>query len=322
MKDVFLQRVIFGTLLFLVCIIAFGIVSLKRIKSQAQNAVAETATQVQSLIGNPPKPPPPGETVSESGHLHGDEWHADPHKPVGHWEVSDSGEIAPSQFFQSPVEWSNPLMPDEIPEHLKMPPEWENRDYTALSEEKEPQRYTEFEQRLRTLTEAVIENYNPERPIAELWDDFIRAEKLYHAHSEHAQKYTLPALGGFRGDWYYQEIWNFPEIYELILSEEPSTQWMNVYHIEMGKLDPNFNRLYLHDGREFRTQDEYIYDFVAGYDEEQGTYQHNYRSIASGNIQNVEPMTVNLDTISDAELKRIQGWNYNVNPYTGKPTSR
>lgn len=80
MKDVFLQRVIFGTLLFLV--IGFGIVSLKHIKSQAQNAIAETVTQVQSLKGNPPKTPPLGETVSESGHWHGDEWHATPHAPV------------------------------------------------------------------------------------------------------------------------------------------------------------------------------------------------------------------------------------------------
>ena len=37
LKDVFLQRVIFGTLLLLVCIIAFGVVSLKHIIVKPKN---------------------------------------------------------------------------------------------------------------------------------------------------------------------------------------------------------------------------------------------------------------------------------------------
>ena len=113
MKDVFLQRVIFGTLLFLVCIIAFGIVSLKHIKSQAQNAVAETTTQVQSLKGNPPKTPPLGKTVSESGHWHGDEWHADPHEDVLPPIIEAGLSPAPSA---GPTEGQSAQVDAQIPE--------------------------------------------------------------------------------------------------------------------------------------------------------------------------------------------------------------
>lgn len=113
MKDVFLQRVIFGTLLFLVCIIGFGIVSLKHIKSQAQNAVAETTTQVQSLKGNPPKTPPLGKTVSESGHWHGDEWHADPHEDVLPPIIEAGLSPAPSA---GPTEGQSAQVAAQIPE--------------------------------------------------------------------------------------------------------------------------------------------------------------------------------------------------------------
>ena len=43
------------------------------------NAVTPEPVEVQRQA--PPKPPPPGETA-ESGHWHGDEWHAEPHDPA------------------------------------------------------------------------------------------------------------------------------------------------------------------------------------------------------------------------------------------------
>ncbi|MYA58820.1 hypothetical protein F4X88_21295, partial [Candidatus Poribacteria bacterium] len=39
-----------------------------------------TADPVDTSKPATPKPPPPGETY-ESGHWHGEEWHAEPHEP-------------------------------------------------------------------------------------------------------------------------------------------------------------------------------------------------------------------------------------------------
>ena len=58
----------------------------------------------------------------------------------------------------SPVAWSNPLMPDEIPEPLKMPPDWVNWDYMALIEEEELERYAELENRLRTVVSSRLQH--------------------------------------------------------------------------------------------------------------------------------------------------------------------
>ena len=44
------------------------------------------AAPPEGVANSQPKPPPPGQTY-ETGHWHGDEWHAEPHEPVV--EVSD-----------------------------------------------------------------------------------------------------------------------------------------------------------------------------------------------------------------------------------------
>lgn len=205
--------------------------------------------------------------------------------------------------------WSNPMMPDEIPEHLKMPPEWVGLDYMAMSPEDEE--YAKNEQFLEKLAAAVIENYNPKRPLEEVWPAFTAAEKQLHAASKHAAKYPLPIVGGCHADWFYQSVWNFPEVYE---TGRKDGRWGHVYDIEMGKLEPDWNLFHLHDGREFRVKHDTFYQFYF-YDEELGKHQEAY-GYGRGEKETIR---VYLDTISAAELERIQGWNYHFNPYTGEP---
>ncbi|MCY3549178.1 MAG: hypothetical protein OXH39_01870 [Candidatus Poribacteria bacterium] len=88
-----------------------------------------------------PKPPPPGETA-ESGHWHGDVWHAEPHSAHAPAEVSQPPEVSAVEAPPTPAEStsilpkpqlladfvnptsksSNPLFADGVPEHLQCPP--------------------------------------------------------------------------------------------------------------------------------------------------------------------------------------------------------
>ena len=317
-KRVWIPVVVIGV----IAVMIYGLLHGQKVANQEPIKIYK-AVEVEKPASQP-KPPPPGET-HETGHWHGDHWHSEPHETPSADVPSEKVQTSDAPSFTvagAPVAWSNPLMPDEIPEHLKMPTDWVNWDYMSLIEEKEPQRYAEMEQRLGTLVEAVIENYNPKRPIAELWDDFIEAEKLYHAHSEHAKKYPLSIVSGFRADWYYQGIWNFPEIFEMIRSEGGlKGQWYNVFRVEMGDHDPDWNLFHLHDGREFRVRDDVHYEFYTDYNEDSGDYSNMY-AFSFVNPETAETIKVYPDTMSDAELQQLQGWNYNVNPYTGKPISR
>jgi len=73
---------------------------------------------------------------------------------------------------------------------------------------------------------------------------------------------------------------------------------------------PNWNLVIFEDGREFRMRRNTRYEF--------GTLgiglAHPERS----------PLIVVEDTftVSDEELERIGGWNYNINPFTRKPITR
>ena len=84
----FLRKNWLPLLLFVMMICA---VSLYILTTQAHKEPIKTHKPVE--VSNPanPKPPPPGETA-ESGHWHGDEWHAEPHEahaPVQHVEVAE-----------------------------------------------------------------------------------------------------------------------------------------------------------------------------------------------------------------------------------------
>ncbi|MXV84386.1 hypothetical protein F4Z98_13575, partial [Candidatus Poribacteria bacterium] len=243
-----------------------------------------------------PKPPPPGETY-ETGHWHGDEWHSEPHKTPLPLLPADIFAIDTEKHSRTFVSF-NPLIPNPIPEHVQMPPKWQ--DWYYMEAYAEPAELAKYEQRLEEITRYIIQDYNPGRPLQDMWVEFIETERQLMADSPYDEEnFGIPSLGGYRADWLYQQIWNFPEVFEMILSEEKeNAMWVNVFHIDMGYLEPDWNVFYLHDGREFRTRDGYRYEFVSGYNEDKGYYRNTY-SFAYGDIQNAETITVNLDTISE-----------------------
>ncbi|MCY3553489.1 MAG: hypothetical protein OXH39_23780, partial [Candidatus Poribacteria bacterium] len=136
----------------------------------------------------PPKPPPPGETA-ESGHWHGDVWHAEPHSAHAPGEVSQPPEVSAAEAppaIETPIETadfvnptstsSNPLFADGVPEHLQCPPEL----IEVYAAELDP----EMRERIYQITDEIVEKYNPNRPLTEVYPAFIEAEKWYHANAD------------------------------------------------------------------------------------------------------------------------------------------
>ncbi|MDE0424271.1 MAG: hypothetical protein OXN25_05340 [Candidatus Poribacteria bacterium] len=83
---------VFIALVLAVVFVASGLLYLNTVNRQATRDIQRTQERV-----NAPKPPPPGETA-ESGHWHGDEWHAEPHETPS----ADAAETRLSQPSQRP----------------------------------------------------------------------------------------------------------------------------------------------------------------------------------------------------------------------------
>ena len=313
LKDLLKSRIIqfslIGCILFCLGLHLYTQWDLKRFEASLQK---ETPSTLETSS------PAMRKENAQGAHFHADDtWHEGPHEtplppPTDVFGIDAEKR---SHAFVS----SNPLMPNQIPEHLQMPSEWQNWYYLEAYED--PTSKAKYEQRLEQLTRSIVQDYNPGRPLEEMWPAFIEAEKQLMTDSPYDEEnFGIPSLGGYRADWLYQQIWNFPEVFDRILSEgKESPMWVNVFHIDMGFLEPDWNVFRLHDGREFRTKETYRYKFVAEYDEKIRDYRINY-GYAYGDIRNAETLTVDLDTLSEIEFEAIQGYNYNINPYTQKPT--
>ena len=275
----------------------------------------ETEPKTVYIDVEPSKDNPPS-TEQGSGYWHDGEWHDNVH--------AVTSKVVEQLPINKVVEQLsiNPFLMKDLPEHLKMPPEWDNFHYMEAYKDGEAKE--KFEKRLKTIIEDVIENYNPKRPIEDVWPAFIEAERGYNAESPYSHLNPgVPGLGGYRGDWLYKQVWDFPEVFEIILYEEPDIDgspgmWLDVYEIETGLLDPDWNRFNLPDGRVFRARDGYKYQFNLGYDKERGRHSGSLEFCRSDG-STAKLIVINLDTISDEELEQLSGRDYNINPYTGKP---
>ena len=79
LREVFSNRLFIGALVFFILCVVGGTLYIAYIERQGiEDVVSETEEPVAPLAEEP-KPPPPGESA-ESGHWHGDEWHAAPHE--------------------------------------------------------------------------------------------------------------------------------------------------------------------------------------------------------------------------------------------------
>ena len=281
-----------------------------------------------------PKPPPPGETA-ESGHWHGDEWHAEPHgspvevqpqKPevfAGEAQAPTTTQpTPPPSVFQTPLPAperdpdfanptstsSNPLFADGVPEHLQCPPELIGVYAKEIS--------SETIQQLQQRGVEIIDQWNPNRPLPEVWNAFIEAEKWYRGNTDPERA----GLGwaGHRIDWQLQLSLDYPEI--GVLAQEDPDRSFYMWRVEIGEWSPDFNVIGLGDGRTFRTDADKKYVFTSStYTETADGFESSTTTFTRGPANgdpSAEVIEINLDTITDEELEALSGWNYNINPYT------
>lgn len=213
-------------------------------------------------------------------------------------EIGDFSEDIPVYYFPDGT---------PVPEHLLCPEKWVGAYISSLDKTE----YAEAEQHIQAVAREIVANYNPNRPLAEVWYSFIEAEQQLWAQSEDAGK--IQSVGSNRIDWMYEQIRNFPEIFKLISEEGPSGMWSRVYRVEMGDMDPDWNLEILPDGRKFRAEYGYRYRFTSV------ASNYNYVEFCSSDLDTAELVVVdNYEQLSNVELERLGGWNYNFNPYTGE----
>ena len=219
-------------------------------------------------------------------------------RPIQATDVIDMAEV--SQTRETVQTSSNPLFAEGVPEHLQCPEELIGVYARGLPREELLKIYN--------IQLEVMANYNPNRSLTEVWPQFIEAERGYHANADPMQK--MPGTSAGRLDWSVQIILDFPEV--LVVAEEDPERYSDMRMVEIGEYSPDWNLHTLPDGREFRTATGYWYEFsltsVDGLSGRTRGIGHSGRD-----AQLVE---VNLNETSDEELKRLEGWNYNINPYT------
>ena len=271
-----------------------------------------------------PKPPPPGET-HETGHWHGDEWHATPYEPeVSAVEAAPPVPEAstqrpasapetqtPKDFVNPTSTSSNPLFADGVPEHLQCPPELIGEYMKVVP--------PEWVEQCKQIHDEIIEHWNPNRPLTEVWDAFMEAERWYHANAD--PEHAGISMGANRMDWVFQLTLDFPEV--SVLAGEDVDRSFNMRMVELGIYDPDHNMFVLADGsgRTFRTDNDkqYVFTWSNYTEKEDGGFTSNtftHKSGPGNGDPNAEVIHINLDEITDEELERLSGWNYNINPYT------
>ena len=201
-----------------------------------------------------------------------------------------------------------------VPEHLLCPEKW----IGVYMEDLDEQESAEIAEHARKVAFEVIANYNLNRPLNEIWGAFIELEREYQAEAIQDNKSGLSIAGG-KIDLQYEHYYDFPEIVNL--TETDSVRWFNMWKVDRGNYEPDWNLHTLPDGREFRTKDGYRYEFrytTFGNVDPEGSTEIYDRIFSVSQSEGGELIVVDLNETSDEELERIGGWNYNYNPYTGK----
>ena len=265
-------------------------------------------------IEKPTTQAPVGDT-SEGGHFHADgTWHGEPHDSSAAAAVSNGSTFTPIAFADGvhPTSVSsNSLFKDGVPEHLQCPKEFVG---VYLNEDKE-----KILPKILPIYHEMMEKWNPNRPIANLWDSMIEAEKWYRENADPEKAELFGAAG--RLDWLVQQWLDFPEITILFAEDVPRAS--DMLRVDIGLFSPDWNAVTLPDnsGRIFRRSYDKTFVFTwSNYTEkENGGFTSNtftYTAGSSNGDPNDEVVEINLDEATDEELERLGGWNFNINPYT------
>ncbi len=236
----------------------------------------------------------------------------------------------PSRFADKPPPPLPPSsVPDDIPEHLKLPPEWIDGVYRDIEPPPPDDTLTdEIRRSIGEIIQEVVRNYNPKRSYADIWDQFIEYEKMYRAYAEYELGYTPQnaSMTCNRVDWLYEQVWAFPEFMELgNTADTPpppgeESRFLTAYDIAMGIDHTGWNHITLKDGRDFYIKGETRYEFVYQGVTEAGDEWKNVTGFSRTRVTESTPViTIDVYNTSDEELKRLMGWDYRVNPITMKP---
>ena len=175
-------------------------------------------------------------------------------------------------------------VPENCPEHLKLKPEWIDGVYRGIEPNPSDDQFSEeIAVHLRDIVLEIVRDYNPDRPYAEIWDQFIEYEKMYRAYAEYELGYTpVASLAASRLDWWYEQVWAFPEFAELQISENPpygeESRFSEAVDVAMGYINQDWNKFTLKDGRDFFIKGETRYEFVySGVTEDGNKWEKRYR---------------------------------------------
>ena len=216
-----------------------------------------------------------------------------------------------SDFEDTPVYYFPDGTP--VPEDLLCPEKWIGVYQTEVSNSE----FLEVEAHIKQVAQKIVNNYNPNRPMSEVWPLYIEAEANFLNQSEAVLPKGVSPIAGMRIDWAYEQLYRFPEIQAVRLEDNPPSRLIHMYMVELGALNPDWNLTTLPDGRDFRVK--YGRRYIFSQTREMGSATNTGTfEICYSDPNTAETIYVNLDETSDAELEQIGGWNYNHNPYTGE----
>ena len=209
---------------------------------------------------------------------------------------------------------------DDFPEHLKCPQKWVGVYLADLSESE----LFEVDTHTDAVAREIVQNHNPNRPLSEVWPRFIAAEKeLINQSGAALSDLQSKFAAGRRIDRLYDQARRFPEIQALRLREGKDGRWAHMYLVDIGHSDSDWNLIELPDGRDFRVKYGRRYTFRTTPVTQGNSTSSGSFTICLSNPETAENIVIdNYEQVSNAELERLGGWNYNINPYTGKQSNR
>lgn len=219
-------------------------------------------------------------------------------------------------------------VPDDIPEHLKLKPEWIDGVYRGIEPNPPDDQLTDDIRRsMGEIILEIVRDHNPKRPYAQIWDRFIEYEKMYRAYAEYELGYTPSASMAFnRIDWIYEQVWAFPEFAELGMSTRPppspgeENRFHDARNIALGISTPSWNKFTLEDGRDFFIKGETRYEFMYKGITEAGEPWERVSGFSRTRVTESTPV-VRIDVLntSDEDLQALMGGDYSINPLTMQP---